>query len=604
MSKFYNVWSVRSDEELRNLESEYRREKETRYYAWDQPETPYEELTNLIWPDREGSYKSKLVFTYTCHNSRLGMDKINETFERYMRSNYDSNDIDLIVIASHVEKGYIYLKTLFRLYHGDFNIKDFYSYIGEDPDSEDCVEEVRASGTLVMPEGIHEETKEEKAEHRKLYEQQQQKLNEATEDAPFLNAIDEYIKEETSDLIHAEPIYDLKAVEDKTLTVGERKDFDFVFKEMMALVSGIEKNSYVLVMTGAKPEKEFMDYLQKYMMDNYVPKRLFREDVPTMMHKLYRSLFQLYVVQDLIDDPDVTDINITAYDVIRANIKGKGTFLSNLTFVDVNDYKRFIDGIALRYNVSFNEPTTTFTYDYDADYILRMTVSAAYVNADDWPYLHIGKTPRQKYLMDDLVKEGMMPQKVRDYIADCALNSRGIVAAGKPRSGKTVFLNALIEEYEQKENILCIQENDELFAYRKGVKFQHVVQSSDGIRKPVSLSDLGTMALVAGCTVFVIGEAKGGEICSAIRLANSGCRTALTIHAASAEEVPDKMVDLAMTGFSQDYRQTRRMLKAFQTIVYIENFKVKEIREIIGYDDKNNNLIMRPIYKLNQLPIP
>lgn len=127
--------------------------------------------------------------------------------------------------------------------------------------------------------------------------------------------------------------------------------------------------------------------------------------------------------------------------------------------------------------------------------------------------------------------------------------------------------------------------------------FQHVVKYGTGNEQPVSLEELGQLALVAGANVFIIGEAKGAEICSAITLSNSGCRTAITIHSPSSTETIDKMADLAMRGYASDIDQAKRMIRSFQTIVYLEGFKIKEISEIVGYDDVKKDMIYKHIYK-------
>ena len=198
-------------------------------------------------------------------------------------------------------------------------------------------------------------------------------------------------------------------------------------------------------------------------------------------------------------------------------------------------------------------------------------------------------------MSDDLIRAGMFDEKIRDYLIDRGRDkdSMGVVFAGPPGSGKTVCLNWFMEDaYEQSAEILVIQENDELFAYRRGVIFEHVVNNPQKGEQPCSLEDLGQMALVAGANVFIIGEAKGGEICSAITLSNSGCRTAITIHSMSSQQTIDKMADLAMRGIAKSYDQAKRMITSFRTIVYLEEFKIKEITEIVGTNEQGF-----PIYK-------
>ena len=267
-------------------------------------------------------------------------------------------------------------------------------------------------------------------------------------------------------------------------------------------------------------------------------------------------------------------------------------------FFNEADYIRFVEALAIRNNIIMNVPSQTFTDTKDENYVLRFTISSEYVNSVPYPYLHIRKVSRKKLLGDDLIKAGMFDEKIRDYLLDAAKTSRGVVFAGPPGSGKTVALNWFLEEgYESSADILVVQENDELFAYRKGVKFQHVVNYVDEDKMPVDLEELGRLALVAGANVFIIGEAKGPEICSAITLSNSGCRSAITIHSPSSTETIDKMADLALRGYAQDYVQAKRMIKSFQTIVYMQDFKVQEISEIVGYDEEKKDMIYRYIYK-------
>jgi Flp pilus assembly CpaF family ATPase len=296
----------------------------------------------------------------------------------------------------------------------------------------------------------------------------------------------------------------------------------------------------------------------------------------------------------------VTDVIISAYNDIRCRIHGK-SYLSNLTFVDTDDYKRFVWGICLKTRQKMNSEDITFTYSSDDNYILRMELSPEYINSADWPYLHIRKVSRKKLLADDLIKAGMFDKKIRDYLIDRGRHGKGVVFAGPPGCGKTVILNWFLEDaYEQTADIYCIQENDELFAYRKGVRFQHVVNVPTKEHGTVSLEDLGKHALVAGANVFIIGETKGAEICSAITLSNSGCRTATTLHSQSSTETIEKMCDLAMKGYVQDYVQAKRSLKAFDTIVYLANFKVQEISEIVTFDETKKDMVYRSIYRRNK----
>ena len=601
MNKKINIkkYTIRNANGLETAEKKYRGKNgvaEREVWAID---TPYTEIAETVIKDRRGPWATPLSLFVSKHKTTIGARNLSSMAEKFI--NESDIDCDILSIQSDMGERNLMLVVLLRIYKGGLDIQKFFDYIGDDLYDED-IDKGPAEGGLIIPDSIKnfKYTDSQKKRHFELVKTEKKAYDDCSLDKPFLNSIKTYEPLDLPDPADdAELIYDLETKDRQLKIVGSYEDFNRVFKAMMEWVTGTEYNHYVISLTGGEAaEKEFIEAIKTELTDKYVKTgKLPAENFPAMMDKLYRSLYQLYIVQDLIDDPNITDIKITAPDSIRVRIKGKA-YLSNVTFVNLNDYRRFIDMLAIRNGIRLNIPEQTFTDPNDENYILRFSITATYVNSVAWPYLHIRKIARQKLLGDDLIKAGMFDEKIKNYLLDCGKHSRGVVFAGPPGSGKTICLNWFLEEaYEQSAEILVIQENDELFAYRKGVMFQHVVNYSNGKYKAVSLEDLGQLALVAGANVFIIGEAKGAEICSAITLSNSGCRTAITIHSQSSTETIDKMADLAMRGYAKDMDQAKRMLKSFQTIVYLKDFKVQEISEIVGYDEEKHDMKYKYIYR-------
>ena len=126
--------------------------------------------------------------------------------------------------------------------------------------------------------------------------------------------------------------------------------------------------------------------------------------------------------------------------------------------------------------------------------------------------------------------------------------------------------------------------------------FKHVTHGFGG-EPIVTLEDLGKMALVEGCNEFIIGEVKGGEMRYAATLVNAGGWAALTVHSTNAHETLDKLADLIKYGSNYTFEEARRMLKSFDTIVYLEGFKVREILEVKGYNDETHTFDYVNIYR-------
>lgn len=928
-------YTIKSAAALKKAEDKFRNIKESVEQEVYAQNTPYGEIAEIVIKDRVSPWATPLTLFVSTHRTTIGARNLARMAEEFI--NRSGMDCDILSIQAGMSGRHLTLLTLLRVYKGEFDVNAFFDYTGDELYEEE-IEAGPAEGQLIIPDEIKNfhYSKEQLKNHEEAVRDEREAYEECSKDKPFLNSIDSY---EPLNLPNPEDntelIYDLKTRDKQMKIIGDYEDFNRVFVDMMDWVTGTEYNHYVISLTnGQDAEDEFVAAIKEQLQKKYIDTRKMPiENLPAMMDKLYRSLYQLYIVQDLIDDPNITDIKITAPDSIRVRIKGKA-YLSNVTFVNLNDYRRFIDMIAIRNGIKLNIPEQTFTDSKDENYILRFSITAAYVNSVPWPYLHIRKISRKKLLGDDLIKAGMMDEKIRDYLLDCGKNSRGVVFAGPPgcvdketeffngkewksvaewnnepvlqfntetneaslvmplkyikepcdkmyhfetkygidqtlsaehrvlfytkthkdgvkvisdrpkeisakemaalqnnghfygkfktdfkysgkgidlsnnqirlmlavicdgtfdysnekltrcyinlkkdrkkieleniliacsleysknerddgytrysftaprrekffssywydcsseqlkiicdnvlqwdgyigkdghkafsttdkrtadfiqfafsacgyrayisildrrgnikrisnkqyerkskeytvyiskrtyvgmawhndgrrnnsmvsevtpedgykycftvpthalvlrrnnkifitgNCGKTVILNWFLEEaYEQSAEILVIQENDELFAYRKGVMFQHVVNYGGGRKKPVSLEELGQLALVAGANVFIIGEAKGAEICSAITLSNSGCRTAITIHSQSSTDTIDKMADLALRGYANDMDQAKRMLKSFQTIVYLQDFKVQEISEIVGYDEEKHDMKYKYIYR-------
>lgn len=591
------IGRVTENKGLLYAEKKYRKFPENELIPYAKNTTWLEVATSVL-PDKEGPWANPIYIFSSYHTTTIGVDALAKKTKEFLESKLSEYPMDILSVSSGMDNEKLNVIGVVRAYKGKPKFGDLFEYIGDVIKTDD---EFNKKSKLIIPEGVHKEISEkELKEHQMAVKIQNEILKSSTEEKPFLNQIDEY---KPMKLFNIDPrqelIYDLRTVDMQIQLNTPYKNFIAIFTEAMRYVTSSEKDSYYNVLRGLMEKQDFIDVVDAYVERTFIDThRLPIEDRPALLKKMERALFELYIVQDLIDDPMITDIKITDPYSIRVRVKGKA-YLSNITFIDRADYLRFINGIAVLNNIDLRVPTQTFTDEQDENYILRFSLTAPYITCSGYPIIHIRKLPRKKLMSEELIKAGMFDEKIRDYLIDCGKFSKGVVFAGPPGSGKTTCLNWFLEDaYESSAEILVIQENDELFAYRKGVMFEHVVLNPQRGEQPCSLEKLGQMALVAGANVFVIGEAKGAEIVSAITLSNSGCRTAITIHSQSSTDTIDKMVDLALRGSANtSYEQAKRMIKSFQTIVYLENFQVKEISEIIDYDEEKKDMVYRSIYR-------
>ena len=419
----------------------------------------------------------------------------------------------------------------------------------------------------------------------------------ATKEKPLLNQGLPYIPDagRTQEDDFA-AIWDAASKMKKRKTRMSDNDFEKIYMGIMQFYRETELLNYERWQRGELKPAEFYKECMARLRKEYPEQMSNESDFNVMMDRINTAMFGYDVLQPLIDDPDTSDIKVCGPYDIRVRVKGKA-YKSNACFINDYDLFAFIRGLGIRNGKDILKyPCITFTDMHDANYILRFTVTAPYVTAFGYPYMHIRKVPKNKPDFDELIRRGMLNEDIKLYLIDRAKASRGIVFAGPPGSGKSTALNAFIEYIPKTRETLVIQENDELNTKQSGFMFKHPSYGFGG--EPVcTLEDLGRMALVEGCNEFIIGEVKGGEMRYAMTLLNAGGYAALTVHSTNGYETLDKLADLVKYGSSYTFDEARRMLKTFDTIVYMQDYKIQEILECVGYDDETKQFQYINIYR-------
>ena len=209
--------------------------------------------------------------------------------------------------------------------------------------------------------------------------------------------------------------------------------------------------------------------------------------------------------------------------------------------------------------------------------------------------MHIRKIPKRKMTEQELIKLGFFDEKTVEYLKKRVIEGGGFLLAGKGGSGKTTFINWLIEQLPEDVSGLVIQENEELFSSHPDIAFEHTVQNRGEGKIEYNLGDLARNGLLTDIDYFIIGEIKGAEAIYLLNAVYTGAKGWATVHGASAKEAMKKLVDYIK--YNSDYSQEEalQMLVHLDTIVFMDGFKVKEIAEVVGYDEDAKDLIYKNI---------
>lgn len=317
-----------------------------------------------------------------------------------------------------------------------------------------------------------------------------------------------------------------------------------------------------------------------------------------LIERFKRFLWSYDVIDDLINDPDISDIKIISPKIIRVKRLGKRE-TSGVTFRNEKALIRFVERVALKnkVNLSNQNAIQNFVDKYgNPNFILRFDVTTPFVNSVSTPYMHIRKIPKQKYTIEQLISLGMLTRETADYLLKAAATRDGILFTGKGASGKTTLMNVLIDYIPANKSGLVIQENEELFTHtHQDLMFQHTVINKGEGKITYDLKDLARNGLLADLDYFIIGEIKGGEALYFLNAAYTGHRCWASVHGASSTEALNKLVDYIKYASDYSREDALQMLTHINTVVFLEDFKVKEISEVTGWDEKTKNLTYKKI---------
>lgn len=414
----------------------------------------------------------------------------------------------------------------------------------------------------------------------------------------YLATISRYIPQNPrTDLDDHEYVYDTKGQLSQTAAALNFDQQEEYLDKLLNFFNRVEKRMIRNAQTGEMTKDEFFAVVKKQLAKMGVEKS---DEVDIMIKRVDSAIFGNYVLDPLLNDDSISDIKVISPYKIRVKRYGR-RLTSNLCFRDSADYWRFLEGICIRNHTDLSpfNAVQNFTDKTSNDrFIMRFNICTNFVNSVPDPYLHIRKISKIKYTIEDLINLGMMDMKTAGYLMDKLKNGRGMLFTGKGASGKTTIMNTLIDCISFNNSGLVIQENEELFSDKHpDLMFQHVVTSRKAGEVQYDLKDLARNGLLTDLDYFIIGEIKGGEALYFLNAAYTGHKCLASCHGASSTQAMNKLADYIKYESDYSKEDCLKMLQAMEVVVFMKNFKVAEIAEIVGWNEEKHDLKYRMIYK-------
>ena len=235
--------------------------------------------------------------------------------------------------------------------------------------------------------------------------------------------------------------------------------------------------------------------------------------------ELFYSVRRLDILQDLIEDREVTEIMVNGPDTIYVEKNGR-LFKWDHRFSSREKLEDVIQQIVGKVNRVVNESSPIV--DARLPDGSRVNVVIAPV-ALDGPVLTIRRFPEEPITMEKLIRFGSITQEAAEFLKTLVAAGYSIVIGGGTSAGKTTFLNALSNYIPKSERIITIEDNAELQIQGIGnlVRMEAKSANMEGATE-VTIRDLIKSSLRMRPDRIVVGEVRGGEAMDMLHAMNTG----------------------------------------------------------------------------------
>ena len=345
-------------------------------------------------------------------------------------------------------------------------------------------------------------------------------------------------------------------------------------------------------------DEDLKEIITAMVLEEYSQQRISLKEKLRISRELFHSVRGLDVMQEILEDEDVTEIMVNGYDRIFIEKKGKlyryqGAFSSKEKLSDV------IQTIVAKTNKRVNEASPIVDTRLPDGSRVNVVLNPIAVRG---PVVTIRKFPKKAMTMEDLIALGTITSEAAAYLKKLVEGGYNIFISGGTGTGKTTFLNALTGFIPRNERIITIEDSAEL----KISEIDNLVSMEcrpaniEG-ENEITIRELIKTALRMRPTRIIVGEVRGPETLDMLQAMNTGHDGSLsTGHGNSPSDMLTRLETMVLMGTDMPLSAIRAQIaSAIDIMIHLGRFrdgsrKVVEIAEISGYE--NGAILLSPLY--------
>lgn len=326
------------------------------------------------------------------------------------------------------------------------------------------------------------------------------------------------------------------------------------------------------------------------------------EEKVWLRKELFHAVRKLDVLQELIDNTDITEIMINGPEHIFIEQKGSLSRLEQ-KFESREKLEDIIQQIVASCNRVVNEASPIVDARLENGARVNVVLSPAALNG---PIVTIRRFPDKPIMMEDLISFGSLPREVCEWLQKLVRAKYNIFISGGTGSGKTTFLNALSDYIPKEERIITIEDNAELQILNipNLVRLETRNANVEGCAA-ISIRDLIRTSLRMRPDRIIVGEVRGEEAFDMLQCMNTGHDGSMsTGHANSSKDMLSRLENMVLMGMDLPLKAMKQQIASgLDIIIHLGRLrdrsrKVLEIVEVLGFEKEEIQL--KTLYRFEE----
>lgn len=321
------------------------------------------------------------------------------------------------------------------------------------------------------------------------------------------------------------------------------------------------------------------------------------KDRDILVKNIFDSIRKLDILQELIEDEEISEIMVNGYDRIFIEKRGNITEWPK-KFASKEKLEDVIQQVVSSCNRVVNESEPIVDARLSNGERVNIVLSPPALSG---PIMTIRRFPKEVFTMEKLIENKSITNEAAAFLKDAVSAGYNCFVSGGTSSGKTTLLNVLSGFIPQGERVITIEDSAELQikSVDNLVRLETRNSNSSGC-EAITIKDLIRTALRMRPDWVIVGEVRGAEVADMLQAMNTGHFSMSTGHANSSEDMITRLEAMYLQNAEIPLESIRRQIASgIDIMIHLERNarglrRVTEICEVTYEQEKS--IVLRKLF--------